>query len=933
MLLISQTGKIIGTVTDARSGEPLIGANVIIEGTSLGSSTDLDGNILIINVDPGTYRLKTTYVGYQDLVIENIRVSVNLTTEVNFELEEEVLESDAIVVVAERPLINKNITNSNNIISAQEIGYLPLRGIKAIVSQQAGIVNFEGNLYVRGSRLDATAFYQDGVLVNDALSGIPRISAITNAVEEIQFQAGGYSAEYGNATGGIISTFTKVGGETYHLNLELITDNFVPVGTKYLGGYSYGQSESVLTFSGPLIPSNENLRFFVAASNQFERSPQKYYRGIDEKNVFDPYLARASEIPDSVVVDTFDVYYPEGYRVNNHTNIWTVQGNLTWDIKPVTLRFNGSWRYMEGRLGVGIQEYKTRDRAGITEGETITAALKLTHVLGRNSFYNARVTYFDDYYIPEMDPIFRHNITAYGDSIQNAAVGTFLEGDGEMPLFSRAYSIDFVRRVQPWDGYNKQRQTSWSVSANLLYQLGKQHEMKMGVEYRRYEIRAYSFLYSNGYGPVSIAYWARDIGDGDQRAVYSRINHFGYDLYGNRVDEGPQGPKHPVFASFYLQDKLEYADLIINAGLRFDYYFTDDLEYVNPHSITYDANDMIDPSSFREVKPFKQWSPRLGLSFPVTEKTIFHAQYGKFCQPPRLMDIYQTYDKQFGGTFGGGLKPEQMTQYEIGFKQQLGHNFAFDLTMFYKDVKDQIGERYIYAEPKGYKALVNEEFETVKGLEIKMDLRRSNRIAGSVDYTFSDAKGTSPNSVNLHPMGRYLRGPLAYLQQIAPTDFNQTHRGSVILDYRFARNDGGPILQRLGLNALFQFSSGFNYTRGIIDENRPVESFNYSTTPWTYRLDMKLDKSLRIGPVDVNLYLWITNVFNTQNVIGVYPTSGDAYDDGYLVSNKGKTHSDGLAFYGKDKQALDARLYRAKIYNPDFFGPPRQIRLGLRIDY
>ncbi len=815
LVLFAQKGKIVGIVTDARTGEPLIGANVTIEGTLLGTATDIDGNLLILNVGPGTYNFRTSYVGYQDMVVENIRVSVNLTTEVNFQLREEVLQSDAIVVVAERPLINKNVTNSISIISAEDIENLPLRGVNAIVSQQAGIVNQDGNLYVRGSRLDAVAFYLDGVLVNDALFGGPATTAITNAIEEIQFQAGGYSAEYSSANGGIISTHTKVGGENYHINVELITDNFAPVGKKYLGGYSYGQSEYVLTVGGPIIPSLKNFRFFVAASNQFERSPQRFYIGIDEKGVFDPTLAASG------LADTFDVFYPEGYRVMDHQNTYNVQGNLTWDIKPLTFRFNGSWRYSEGRNGVGILDYNSRDRAGANEGEMITAALKLTHVLSSNSFYDVSVTYFDDFYIPDMDPIFRHNITAYGDSIENARVGTLLDGDSDLPVDLQAYGHAFERRVRPFDRYNKRRQSSWGIAANLLYQLGKHHEIKIGADYRRNEMRKYSFWW---YGPVSIAAMTRSVADRDPRDIYASVNHFGYDIYGNQIDEGPQAPKHPVFAGFYLQDKLEFDDLIINAGLRFDYYFTDDQEFVNPHNIEFDENDNIAPSSMRDVEAFTYWSPRLGFSFPVTEKTIFHAQYGKFYQQSRLRDVYNSYDKTariirgyWGGRVGFGIKPVRTTQYELGFRQQLGNNFAFDLTIFYKDIKDQVRLRPIPAAPEAnhelYYAYVNGDFETVKGVEIKMDLRRSSRVAGSIDYTFSDALGTGSKSWTIYRVGGEATGEVAFLQQIAPVEFNQIHRGSVILDYRFGMGDGGPILQRMGLNMLFQFTSGFNYTR------------------------------------------------------------------------------------------------------------------------
>jgi outer membrane receptor protein involved in Fe transport len=912
-VLFSQTGKIVGTVIDARSGEPLIGANVTIEGTLLGIATDMDGNLLILNVEPGTYSFRASYVGYQDLVIE---------------------------MVAQKPLINKNVTNSNSIISAQDIENLPLRGVNAIVSQQAGIVNQGGNLYVRGSRLDAVAYYLDGVLVNDALFGGWTTSAITNAIEEIQFQAGGYSAEYSNANGGIVSTHTKRGGENYHINIELITDNFMGgVGNEFLGGYSYGWSEYAFTVGGPIVPSYKNLRFFVASNNVFERSPQRFYIGIDEKDVYDPTLAASG------LADTFDVYYPEGYRVMDHQNTYNIQGNLTWDLNPITLRFNGSYRYSEGRNGVGVYDYNRRDRAGANEMETITGALKLTHVLSGRSFYDISVTYFDDFTIPDMDPIFRHDITAYGDSIKNSAVGTLLDGDSELPVDYSAYGQSIERRVRPWNQYEKRSQTLWGVNANFLYQFGKHNELKIGGNVKQYEIRRYQLPF-----PVKIAQLAKQIADKDPYDVYSRVDNYGYDVYGNPLDSGLESPRYPVFGGFYVQDKLEFADLIINVGLRFDYYFTDSEEFIDPNKILFTENDRIDPAGLRDVDPFTHWSPRLGFSFPVTEKTIFHAQYGKFYQQSRLRDVYMGYNVlaeniknglNIYAPVGFGLKPERTTQYEIGFKQQLGNNFAFDITFFYKDIKDQIHQRVVFADHDAnhmpYHAWVNGDFETVKGFEIKMDLRRISRVAGSIDYTYSDALGTgsNPSSSFYRAIWQELHGQPYFPQQIAPVDYNQTHRSTIILDYRFGWGDGGSVLQRLGLNLLVQFASGFNYTRweGFGNARKPLESLNFSSTPWTYRLDMKLDKSFMIGLVDVNLYLWITNVFNTKNVVQVFNTSGDAYDDGWLASGTGETRSDGYTFYGKDKQALFEKLYRTMNYNPDHFGQPRQIRLGLRIDY
>jgi outer membrane receptor protein involved in Fe transport len=439
------------------------------------------------------------------------------------------------------------------------------------------------------------------------------------------------------------------------------------------------------------------------------------------------------------------------------------------------------------------------------------------------------------------------------------------------------------------------------------------------------------------------------VADGDPADIYSRVDNYGYDIYGNALDSGTNGPRYPIFGGFYIQDKIEFADLIINAGIRFDYYFTDSQEFADPNNVQFDENDRIDPASLVDVDPFTNWSPRLGFSFPVTEKTVFHAQWGKFYQQSRLRDVYQGYNLVADNIKGGfaintpvgfGLKPEQTTQYELGFRQQLGGNFAFDLTLFYKDIKDQVQQRTVFADSDAnhlqYYAWVNGDFETVKGFEVRMDLRRVARIAGSFDYTFSDAQGTGSNpSSSFRSIWQSPTADPFFPQQIAPVDFNQTHRGSVILDYRFGMGDGGPVLQRLGLNMLFQYSSGFNYTRweGFGNARSPLESLNFSSSPWTFRMDLKLDKTFAVGPIDLNLYLWMTNVFNTQNVVQVFNTSGDAYDDGWLATEQGTTRTDGYARYGADKGALHEKLYRTLTYDETYFGIPRQIRLGLRIDY
>lgn len=947
IFIFAQTGKIVGKVTDAQSGEVLIGANIIVQGTNLGAATDINGEYLILNVPPGSYTIIARYIGYREMRYENIKVSVNLTTETNFQLPSETYQTETVVVVAPKQLINKNTTNQTSILRAEDLENLPVRGINNIVSTQAGVVSQGGNLYIRGSRSDAVAFYVDGVLVNNPVTGGSRTGIIQNAIEEIQVQAGGYSSEFGGANGGIISSTSRSGAEAYKFNFEGITDNFAKAGTNFMGGYSYGYSEYTLIASGPVMPSYKDLKFFFAGNNIYQRNPAAYYREYNFKGLTDPITP--SKNPFTNLADTFDVFIPAGTVLNNGSNTYQIQGNLTWNINPFTIKLSANHRWNENRSGVDWTTMNRVNSAGLNQNYTLIGGLKVTHVLNPQSFYDLIFNYFDDYAV-SMDPIFRHNIALYGDSIANAQYGRTLRRDGELLANIRAFGLSFERSDRPFNDYVKSKYQSLGGKLNFLYQIGKTHELKTGGEYTYYTIRNYDT--SN---PIAMADNIRSIADGDLRGVYDRLDNYGYDLYGNPIDSGSEGPKHPVFAAFYVQDKMEFSDLVLNLGFRLDYIDPDSKTFENPRNVKFDADGIIDPAFLKTVDPTVQISPRLGFSFPVTDKTVFHAQYGKFIQQSRLRDVYLGFNRSSDVIKGGfaelnpvgyGLQPERTTQYEIGFKQQLGENFAFDITGFYKDIKDQIQLRAIYAEATAahvqYYALVNGDFATTKGIEVKLDLRRAQRISATFDYTYSDAQGTGSTPTDA---GRAVwQSPTAtpfFPQQIAPLTFNQTHRGALNLDYRFADADGpevlgSKLLENVGLNLLFTFNSGHNYTQftGFGNSRQPLEALNSSVTPWNFQLDARIDKSFSLGPMNINIYLWVINLLDTKNVVNVFGTSGDATDDGYLASPEGSAKYESYKLTkGLETAELYKQLYLASIYDSGNFGTPRQIRLGVRLDY
>lgn len=1007
---MAQTGKIAGKITDRETGEPLIGANVVIEGTDRGAATNINGEYVILNVPIGKVTLVSSYIGYQQITIRDILIKSNETTTTDFRLPSEAFKVGEVEIIAEKPLVDKNVTNSKSTVTQEEIENLPVRGVDGIAALQAGIVAQDGDLHVRGSRGDATGYIVDGVNVNDPVYGGRSLTVINNAIAEINFQAGGYSAEFGGANGGLISTTTRTGTRKYQIGFEVYTDSWSPVAEEnFLGSYNYGVSNYVLTAGGPLFGP---VRFFVAGANNFQRTPagnerlpvtltEQYDMALrstpahallspEEQakvGVFDPRLGSNAR--------KVDLTYPGGFIHNNAQESYIFNGNLTVDLNPINIRIGGAYGYrssrdgdytvgavnpvpVDGALqrsyqvgrtayqdGNGNWVYNTDDnisfgnqhRALSIESENYSANIKLTHLLSQNTFYEVFLNYFGTFNLA-MDADHQHSLFAYGDSIANSDLGYQFRGDGVGPLPLEVFGDQFEVYGAPARGYayQKDRYTSISGKLNFVHQIGRTHEIKVGGEASQYDVRQFDIT------AFTLKSFYRNNPDATpgQQAVNSRTNNYGYDQWGASVDEdGPNGPRKPVFASVYALDKIELEDLIINIGLRWDYINTDTKEFTNPNLIQFDEDGLIDqsPENLKDVDATSAFSPRLGFSFPVTDQTVFYAQYGKFVQQSRLRDVYLGGALSASNIRGGyaisqpvgfGLRPETTIQYDFGFRQQIGENLAFDIGAFYKDIRDQIQQQQISAAPgaqhQAYYAWVNGDFATTSGVSLKVDLRRTERVQASIDYTYSDARGTgsAPNSSFRTIWQAPTETP--YLPKYTTAlDFDQTHRGALNIDYRFAPNDGPEIggmhpFENLGLNLLFTFNSGHPFTR--VDENsydnrrQPIEVLNESRTPWNFQLDARLDKTVSIANLDLNFYIWMINVLDTKNVTDVFIQSGSASDDGYLSTITGNQSVQQYEAYGSVFTDLYRDYYYAlNIMNAPLYGTPRQVRVGLRIDF
>ncbi|MCA9730687.1 MAG: TonB-dependent receptor [Deferribacteres bacterium] len=996
LLTAQTTGKLRGVVVDKESGDALPGANVTIVGTTLGSATDVNGEFIILNVPAGTYDLKSSFIGYRDVTVKGVVVNAGLTKEVNFNLPTEALEGSEVTIVAERPLVEKNATSAVRIQTAEQIEKIPVRGVANIVALQPGVVRQDGDIYIRGGRRDEVGYFLEGASSRDEMTGRDAVSVIPEALEEIQVEAGGYTAEFGGANSGIIRQSLKSGTEQFHLSLQAETDNFADPGEQFLNTYSYGYSDYTVTASGP-VPGINKLRFFVAGENEFRRDGmQRFWDGfminhadtyIDENNfplTLDNVGTGADRLAFQQMIQDQGLYTPNGTIEATRRERWTGNGTLVYDASPFIVRLGAALTYQSSQGGSPTNipsRIFNLHRAGLNDLSTALLNLKFTHLVNPTTFWEANVNYYDRRSV-SYDPLFasdKHNYWAYNDSIANAEQGVdfYTYFNPIVSPFGNSFNIHGFNFTAPGspNGYGKSKRGYMGGSFALTTQY-KDHEIKLGGNAEYHTVRSYSMSTS------AMLNTARVLPDnfraayaGDDPAAVGEYNvslgtswryTYGYDLWGNELNtDDVNGARHPQRYAAYLQDKFELSDLVINAGLRLDVIDNDDIEMPDPSNPSWDRVLRGVGSDVKKKDPAVELSPRLGLAFPVSDRTVFHMQYGKFVQPPRLDQMYAgdryfdhlfTAQNSIQGPIGIGLDPQKTTQYDVGFSQQFADNASFDITYFYKNITDQIQVGRIVTDPLSpagdYNTLVNGDFATTKGLELQLKLRRTARLAGQINYTFQSAKGTG--SVNNSSIAGIEVGSWVPTV-IQPLDFEQPQRGSVNLDYRFGKGDGGAALEQMGVNLLASFNSGHPYTlvrgefgqqaswyAGQITDPRfryPLEQVNASLTPWNFQLDLRLDKTIDFGSLGANFYVYVQNLTNRENVINVYNRTGNAYDDGFLADEELSASviaaNGGDAFVAMHEQInLNGNGTNYAVDTGNFLlGLPRIIRVGVRLQY
>ncbi len=988
-------GKIQGKVTDLQSGEPLIGANILVVGTSLGAATDVNGEFTIQHLDAGAYQVRASFIGYQTITVSNVRVNADLTTELNFQLPAEGVTIGEVNVVASRPLINKSNTNAVRVTTNEQIEALPIRGLNNIAALTPGVIQQNGNMYIRGGRVDEVGYYLEGANITNPLTSLrggPQQSAqqVTipqDAIEEIQVQAGGYTAEYGNANAGIIRTQLKSGTPKFGANIQYITDNWTFKGkanrydgAKHLGTYAYGYNDITASFNGPLV--GDHIKFFGLFENtaQADRAPT-YSPGFNLGMVAD------SVTPGDAVV----LNYPGGPIPGNSSNLYSGVATFTFDYNPTIIRLLGTFTFNRQRLVSTNPTYVMFDlnRLPVRDNYNGDFGLKLTHVFSGSAYLEANASYIINSG-KTYDPLLGDDFLHYGDKNANAAVGANWEypanqtstGQYDVPQPYTIFStFNFATPNMPLieadinnsiAHYNKFENTNLNLTAAFSDQINKSNSIKVGGEIQLMTVRNYTpaSQYTN---------FAQQIAQNPNKSIASLliqdgVNNYGYDVLGNKYSgssdyaTGAMAPHKPIFAGAYLEDRLEYKNLIVNAGIRYDYINTDNYAYANPSrpDLVYDVAtlNVVNPQYLTKVPSFSSVSPRLGFSFPITDQTVFHAQYGKFVQQPSLTDLYiSPYGIAYlinpnAGIFnatpwGLNLRPTRTTQYEIGFTQQIADFASVDLTAYYKDIADQVvfGSQSVLSSTgwRPYQLLTNGDYATTQGLELSFQMRRTQRFLVNGSVSISSARGTGDNPyADNGEYGAAVQNVIYTPKYIVPLAFNHTLNGNLNIDYRFGKDDGPDILHELGASLLLTFSSGHPYTLSTITSpttgtsnpynavlvdtrNRfAIEPLNSSTTPSNFQVDMRVDKTIEfLNSLSANIFIQVINLFDTKNVADVFTNTGSAQTNGFLTDPNLSGYKS-VALYGSDYADAYNSTY---IDYAGLYGTPRQIRLGIRLEY
>ncbi len=971
--LAGTTGKLVGRVTSKVTGEPLIGANVILEGIGMGTATDIEGRYVILQIPPKKYDIRYTMIGYQDVIMRDVRVFVDLTTTIDAELNEGVIGMEAVDVTAERPMVQVDVTYSQASISSDEFEMLPVEEFEDIIALQAGVVESGGDMHVRGGRGGEIAYMIDGITVTDPFNADMAVEIENNAIQELQFISGTFNAEYGQAMSGIINIVTKDGdfnryngnvsanGGSYFTDgtemiVDLLRDDGSLVKDSTMNLFPHLDSFEPTTikdiqgsFSGPILPGKLSVfssgrikensgylfgqRLFVPTSHVWNPLTNDYDLMSAADDTVGGYWDQVGDAPpDSALV-----------RLNWSKQI-TGQVKFSWRVSPLiklAYNFMGSRTVSQGYSKAYLWNPDGRSHSFTNQ---MNHSFRLDYSLNATTFFNAMVSQSTKNYKSHLsdDPDFQLDQEV-------AVIDTFTWGDYTFYDTSWVLDADLynvnpnVGNLSPGNnyllggesmGFYDRTSTITTYKVEGTSQLNQFHLVKAGLESRltQMELQDVTIIYNDYRNQPNVP----------------SVNGINHNTYGT---EG----RNPVEYAAYLQDKIEFDDLVMNVGLRWDYFDPDwktlndgsdpnindpvkpiniffDLDgdyeiseeemwsgFINDSMKTVDdrlASNAFGDPWYKKVQPKTQFSPRFALAFPITDTGFLHFSYGHFFQMPTYSYIYTNPEFEVipgsgaSATMGNAdIEPERTTQYEIGFSQQIGNDIGIEVTGYYKDIRNLNTTKIVNSFVGGdkYGLYINKDYANSKGITLALSKRPTGNVSGNIDYTFSISEGNASD-----PAAAFVdeQSNVESEKMLVPLDWDQRHTLNATLTYHPLKNSG--------ISLIYSYGSGLPYTAQFAGVRTSFE--NNARKPSTMKVDLRSYYNFNISGIRFALHLNIYNLFDIRNELYVFS------DTGRSTYTLVPTYTPQVS--GRGLNTLDQYLM-----SPADFSSPRQIKFGMSVSF
>ncbi|MGB2867252.1 MAG: carboxypeptidase-like regulatory domain-containing protein [Bacteroidota bacterium] len=962
--LAGETGKISGKVIDQNTREPIVGANVFVDALWIngkevqltsrqGATTDIDGNYFILALRPGEYNVTCSILGYGKKEVTKVTVFIDRTTEVNFELLPVTIQSQEVVVTAYKPgEVEKDLTATKQTYNISEVENIAgINSIADILTLQADVIDN----HFRGGREGEAQYLISGGTINNPLDASRSFEPMTNALQTVEVLTSGFSAEYGNAQSGVINMIPKEGGDKWISRIDLSMD--VPHYRTW-GGNPY---------------SKDNFPLYNVLTDPEQWLVMFYDIGIirpyfDKDSRYGSFVSRKypASMPDSLkaLVSHSDSLRAARFAIANWKQATREIGSDDNSIPEHKLNiiFGGP---LSGdiRLFVAAQQEKGGDQLAVpTAVPTLnrqfmsnftfqlssTAKMHLLYVYNY-LFGNNRNLQENDYFerilqnpktiktSQQLGLKFMQQLSSesfaelnlqmlsvidkeYPEFLEDGRfsnVDAYLGGSGSDYSYVGTWSVQPLSMNNLTTSRTDDRTTTFSLDGSYSAQTNANNFLKTGIQLVTYNI------------------------DVNELSSMSDLSSYKRQAY----------VVHPYEGALYVQDKMEFQGLIANVGLRFDFY---DFNY-NYFSNMFNplANTSPDAAPKSETKPFGRLQPRLGVSFPVLESTVFHFNYGTFVQRPAFK---YTYGGKIGytgarytlaGLGNAALRPEKTSAWDIGIVHALPGGLRVDLSAYYKDVTDLI-EQAIYQDLQtgatSFTNYTNIDYATVKGFVVSLD-HRSEFFRFHMNYNYGIAKGKSSGPVG-QPIHIYFTrdtniDSLVINQSVGTkdilVDYDRTHRLLATVGV-LTPMDAGPTLfgtqplSNINVTLTFTFNSGRPYSD---PSGGTLTKFNLRS-PNYYDLKMRVQKSFMVGTSKYTAYVEGYNLLNFKEYSydGVFDQKN--MQDVLLRWNDGERES--LVWYNpKYRESVDREIaakqrYLYSAYRSIFDNQPIYFRIGLWIE-